>query len=218
MTRFELATSTLATWCSTTELHPHVPRARQPDTPLVKTGERRIDQPRHLDDIVGVGGDVDLAGLPVAHRRLGSGTGVFEELGVGFEIEADLLAELDSNRIALDLVLIDADHSALGVQRDIERVLNRLVVPTGPMFIAMHDSGNPECRRGMASADWASCPHVHAVELDFVPGQIRGGEVWGGLALAYLDATTRKGELSISTDAADTVRALHGATYDRVQH
>ena len=40
------------------------------------------------------------------------------------------------------------------------------------MFIAVHDSGNPECRRGISSASWASSPYVHSVELDFVPGQI----------------------------------------------
>ncbi|MDM0114693.1 class I SAM-dependent methyltransferase [Variovorax sp. J22R133] len=133
-------------------------------------------------------------------------------IGAPETVLTDLLSELDAKSIGLDLVLIDADHSAAGVRRDIERIIHRRFLPAGPMFIVMHDSGNPECRRGMASADWASCPYVHAVELDFVPGQIRGGEVWGGLGLAYLNSSPRHGELSISAGAADTVRALHGAT------
>jgi hypothetical protein len=82
------------------------------------------------------------------------------------------------------------------------------------MFIAVHDSGNPECRRGIINASWASSPYVHSVELDFVPGQIieheihdDRSEVWGGLALAYLNPRPRTGELLISASSASTVAA-----------
>ncbi|MGH2967863.1 MAG: class I SAM-dependent methyltransferase, partial [Solirubrobacteraceae bacterium] len=125
------------------------------------------------------------------------------------------LDELDAARIAINFVLIDADHSADGVQRDIETVIHRPTSPCEPMFMVMHDSGNPECRRGIASASWASCPYVHHVELDFVPGQIieheirdDRSEVWGGFALAYLGPEARTGDLAISAGSATTVAAI----------
>jgi hypothetical protein len=120
---------------------------------------------------------------------------------------ANMLDELDAAGEALNFVLIDADHSEDGVRGDIETLIHRPNPPREPMFMLMHDSGNAECRRGIASATWAACPHVHHVELDFVPGQIiehairdGRGEVWGGLALAYLSTQPRAGN-SCSTPA-----------------
>jgi len=43
--------------------------------------------------------------------------------------------------MGLDFVLIDADHSSAGVQRDINNVLRYR--PTRPLYIVMHDSFNP---------------------------------------------------------------------------
>lgn len=85
--------------------------------------------------------------------------------------------------------------------------------PVAPMVILVHDSGNPGCRAGILGADWKANPYVHSVQCDFVPGQIiehsiKGGraEVWGGLALAYLDTKPRSGELLISQGSATMVR------------
>jgi len=134
---------------------------------------------------------------------------------------ADLLDELDAAAVALDFVLIDADHSAVGVRRDIETVIHRPAPPQAPMFIVMHDSGNAECRQGINSAEWASCPYVHHVELDFVPGQIiehairdDRGEVWGGLALAYLLPQPRTGDLVVNAGSATTVAAIQRCCRD----
>ena len=81
----------------------------------------------------------------------------------------------------LDFVFIDADHSAEGIRRDIETLIQRPRPPRESMFVLMHDSANPECRRGISSAGWAACPYVHHVELDFVPGQIvEYAAVWDG--------------------------------------
>jgi len=130
-----------------------------------------------------------------------------------------LIHDLNQDRAPLDFVLIDADHSADGVRRDIETILR--FQPTRPMTIIIHDGGNAECRRGIALADWQSNPYVHDVELDFVPAQIiehtvseGSGEVWGGLALAYLDAQPRTRTLQVRAGAATTVRALHRCAAD----
>jgi hypothetical protein len=89
------------------------------------------------------------------------------------------------------------------------------------MAIVVHDGGNAECRRGLTLVDWQSNPYVHDVELDFVPGQIIEhsvsggmGEVWGGLALAYLDSRVRSHPLQVRAGAATTVRALHRCAAD----
>lgn len=108
---------------------------------------------------------------------------------------------------ALSFVLIDADHSREGVQRDIESVLR--FTPTRPLYLVMHDSFNPECRRGMVDADWSSNLHVHAVELDFVPGRFvteeepdGDREMWCGFALAVLLPEPRTGPIVIHENEA----------------
>ena len=146
------------------------------------------------------------------------------EVRIGDSVEL-IPKALESFRQAgrpINFVLIDADHSAAGVKRDIELIL--AYTPTEPMIILMHDSGNPETRRGIQSVSWADNPHVHKVELDFVPGQIQDslvvdgrGEIWGGLALAYLDHTTRVGPPEIKESAAISIRCLHVASTDLVR-
>lgn len=131
----------------------------------------------------------------------------------------NMLNELEEKDIALDFVLIDADHSTEGVRRDIEAVIHRPVPPKKPMMILMHDASNPGCREGMKTASWAACPYVHSVDLDFVPGQVQtlGSpdnpyyEVWGGFGMGYLLPTPREGELKIQENAIKTINALHAA-------
>jgi hypothetical protein len=118
--------------------------------------------------------------------------------GFSQEVLPQLIADLNSTQTPLDFVLIDGDHTKDGVKTDIEEVLK--YKPVGPMWILMHDSFNPDCRNGMKDVDWNSYPHIHWVDYDFVPGflsSIPGWEdqMWGGFALAYLDANVREGEL-----------------------
>ncbi|PLZ17204.1 glycosyl transferase group 1 [Fischerella thermalis WC341] len=117
-----------------------------------------------------------------------------------------LFQALDEADIPIDFVLIDGDHSAEGVRRDIEIILT--YVPKRPLFVMMHNSFNPECRRGMMSARWQDSPYVIWVDIDFVPGRIiegennlAKGEMWGGLALALLSPTPRQGDLTFGASA-----------------
>jgi hypothetical protein len=103
---------------------------------------------------------------------------------------------------ALSFILIDADHHRACVQRDINNVLR--VTPTRPLYLVMHDSFNPECRRGMKEAPWAANPNVHLVELDFVPGRLvteeepnSNREMWCGFALAVFLPERRTAPLVI---------------------
>jgi hypothetical protein len=98
------------------------------------------------------------------------------------------------------------------VRQDVNAVLRYR--PRRPLYVAMHDSFNPDCRTGMLAADWQACPHVHYLQLDFAGGQFapspRGLEMWGGLALAVLLPEKRTGALTIghsSVTLFDTVYA-----------
>ncbi len=126
-----------------------------------------------------------------------------------------LLAELDEKGLYPDFVLIDGDHSAEGVKRDVAALLK--YVPKKPLYVLMHDSFNPECRRGMATSPWAKSPYVHHVNLDFVPGRMietddARGEMWGGLGFAYLLPAPRTHELGSIVSAEGMFRIVQRAT------
>jgi hypothetical protein len=125
-------------------------------------------------------------------------------IGRSQEILPTLLAELDEAGLFPEFVLVDGDHSAEGVRRDFEMLLD--YVPKRPLVVLAHDSFNPGCRSGMLAVDWQRSPHVHEVDLDFVPGRITnliGGQrdLWGGFALAYLNPRVREGPLHIRRSA-----------------
>jgi len=74
-------------------------------------------------------------------------------IGNSSDLIPGILGELRQVGAQLNFVLIDADHSAAGVTRDIELVL--AYVPTAPMIIMMHDSGNPDC--SPTTSSWRTC-------------------------------------------------------------
>jgi hypothetical protein len=122
-------------------------------------------------------------------------------VGPSRETLPPLLERLARDGEELGFVLVDGDHSAEGVRADLENLLRYR--PVAPLFVIMHDSFNPECRRGLRTTNWAASPYVHAVELDFVPGTITAspsllGQLWGGLALAYLKPQERRGHFEVT--------------------
>ena len=107
------------------------------------------------------------------------------------EVLPGLLEDLLARDLYPEFVLIDGDHSAEGVRRDMEIFLK--IRPPSPLVVVFHDSFNPVCRSGIRTAPWADCPYVSRLDLDFVPGRLVeiagdpfGGEMWGGLAVAVL--------------------------------
>lgn len=123
-----------------------------------------------------------------------------------------LLDKIQADGEPLDFVLIDADHSERGVRRDIENLLRYR--PQHPLYVIMHDSFNPGCRRGMKYANWAANPYVHLVELDFVVGRLVGDknardyrEMWCGLGLGVLLPEPRDGKLPIHENESALFKA-----------
>jgi hypothetical protein len=170
---------------------------------------------RHCERVWAV--DID----PDVPNRFSVPPNVDLRIGPPDSVLPDILNELEEAGQPVNFVLIDADHSAAGVRRDIETIIHRPEPPREPQVILLHDSGNPECRRGISSASWADCPYVHHVELDLVPGQIiehairdDRSEVWGGLAIAFLSPTPRDGALQLTAGSATSISALHRCAED----
>lgn len=145
-------------------------------------------------------------------------------VGDSKEMLPALLDELESNGDELEFVLIDGDHSEEAVRADVNAILG--YEPVCPLYLVMHDSFNPSCRRGIVTAGWSDSPFVHLVEIDFVTGRLfnpeddgQPGEMWCGFALAILLPERRQGELSVRQSAslmyeASVERSVH-ATQDR---
>jgi hypothetical protein len=124
-------------------------------------------------------------------------------VGKSRELIPVALSRLAAENHTLDFVLVDGDHSTEGVRGDIEALL--AYRPKHRLYIALHDSFHPPTRRGILSAGWANSEYVHFVEIDFIPGVFHQEafdtaapkSMYGGLALAVMDPTPRRSDLSI---------------------
>ena len=115
--------------------------------------------------------------------------------GDSHQLVNDYLHHAADRRRSVDFVLIDGDHSADGVRRDIVDVLGSDAV-TGTVIV-LHDTLNPEVRRGIEAAGIADHPKVALFELDLVPGYLARREpyrlqMWGGLGVIVVDAEHRR--------------------------
>jgi hypothetical protein len=123
-----------------------------------------------------------------------------------------VLQGLEETKEPLSFALIDGDHTAAGVRRDIESFLG--YCPVKPLYILMHDSFNPDVRKGIKTAGWEDCAQVQALDLDFVPGVMiaerpLAREMWGGFALAVLGPDRRKGRLKTTAGAELVYRSSY---------
>jgi hypothetical protein len=92
----------------------------------------------------------------------------------------------------VDFVLVDGDHSADGVRRDLDDLLASAAI--ADTVILIHDATNEQVRSGLDAVRYAAHPKVAHVNLDFVPGYMFRDpdhlhELWGGLGLVIVDAT-----------------------------
>ena len=90
---------------------------------------------------------------------------------------SEALKKIIDNKLSFDLAIVDADHSRKAVCKDISGLINHADV------ILMHDSFNPECRKGMQDA--LKYQNSHAYYLDFVPSVLKHDGLWGGLGIAW---------------------------------
>ncbi|MEB3260880.1 MAG: class I SAM-dependent methyltransferase [Cyanobacteriota bacterium] len=125
----------------------------------------------------------------------------------------DIIRRINADPDAeLSFVLVDGSHETLGVKSDIENCL-QYVPKSKPCFILMHDSSNPAVRAGIQSSDWAASPYLHAINVDYVPGQLYSrpdikNQIWGGLGLALMLPERRTGEVEVEAHYNYSIEAF----------
>jgi hypothetical protein len=107
-------------------------------------------------------------------------------VGDSHELLPRVLKNLEEQKAEVDFVLVDGDHSAEGVRRDVEDLLRSPVISHA--LILVHDSANPEVRAGLVAVNYRDWDPVSWVDLDWLPGYVprdgaSSGEPWAGLAL-----------------------------------
>ena len=90
-------------------------------------------------------------------------------------------SRIKKEKLFFDLAIIDADHSRKAVSADINGIIEHSDI------ILMHDSFNPDCRKGMLDA--LKKQDSHAYYLDFIPSVSKNDGLWGGLAIAWKSQT-----------------------------
>lgn len=102
-----------------------------------------------------------------------------------------LLLDFSRRGRNVDFVLVDGDHTAAGVKRDLEDLLASEAVSR--TVIVLHDTMNEDVRSGIESVRFEDHPKVVYVDLDFVQSyQARTSplaEFWGGLGLVVIDVS-----------------------------
>lgn len=111
--------------------------------------------------------------------------------GNSHELLSPFLAELVEQERNVDFVIVDGDHSAKGVRQDVEDLLNSRALAQAVILI--HDTANPEVRRGLDAIHFGAWPKVSHVELDWIPGRLFAepalrNELWLGLGLVLVDS------------------------------
>jgi len=136
--------------------------------------------------------------------------------GDSHELLPAFLERLTAAGRRVDFVLVDGDHIAEGVRRDVEDLLASPAVDGAA--IVLHDAANDEVRAGLRAAGLDTHPSVAYLDLDFVaghlsaPGRPYEGQLWGGLGLVIADAAARGEEPCFEPDlfepAGDLLREL----------
>lgn len=100
------------------------------------------------------------------------------------------LAELAAAGETVDFVLVDGDHSAEGVAKDLEDLLASPAIRR--TIILIHDTLNDIVREGILRVDFAAHEKVAHVDLDVVGGHLSSGgpfrhQLWGGIGAVIVD-------------------------------
>jgi hypothetical protein len=116
----------------------------------------------------------------------------------------------------LDFILVDGDHTRKGVYSDLKTIFK--YPHRHPITILMHDSFNPECRKGIRTFLESNPRYVAYAELDYITGSYwHNGtfrEMWGGLALIRFDPEKANETLHIN----QSQRNLFESTYLHSAH
>ncbi|MFD2203708.1 class I SAM-dependent methyltransferase [Shivajiella indica] len=111
----------------------------------------------------------------------------------------DIFEKIKNDNRRLDFILVDGDHTRKGVYRDLEAIYSYPHIH--PVTILMHDSFNPECRKGIRDFLKKHPEHITYAELDYVTGSYWHNdtyrEMWGGLAMVKMDPNHKSAPIEI---------------------
>lgn len=137
-------------------------------------------------------------------------------IGDSKDIVPKLIQDIEDKGELLEFALIDGDHSSKGVAADIKNLIN--YIPKSNYHIVLHDSFNPNCRKGMKMVNYNANKHLHYVELDFISGVYAPDnlkrEMWGGLAHIILLPEPRQTSFQIY----ESQERLYNIAYKRSIH
>ncbi len=105
-------------------------------------------------------------------------------VGDSHELLPEVLRSFADAGRGVDFALVDGDHSADGVRRDVVDLLSSDAVTDA--VILLHDTANAQVRAGLAAAALVGHPKVRMLDLAFVELQRPAAvlrEEWGGLGL-----------------------------------
>jgi hypothetical protein len=123
---------------------------------------------------------------------------------------------------SIDFALVDGDHTADGVRRDVADLLGSPAVER--TVIVVHDTANEAVRSGLEALALDDQPAVAHVELDMVAGHLSAagpyeGQLWGGLGLIVADREARAARPRVREDtfhpAAELLRVARDALAER---
>ena len=142
----------------------------------------------------------DLVAAPSHVQKL---TNVSTHTGDSHLLLPGVLAELAHASRNVDFVIVDGDHSADGVERDVRDLLASKAVSA--TVIVLHDTMNDEVRAGLGRIDLANEPKVATFEPEFVAGRLhyRNGlhhQLWGGLGVLMIGGPGSSGTSPASAD------------------
>jgi hypothetical protein len=123
-----------------------------------------------------------------------------------------VIDQLNRGREEVNFILVDGSHEEAGVTADLLQCLRYIPKRSATMILA-HDSSNPAVRAGLMNVDWNTFPHVHTVDLDFVPGMLYdrpdiNGQIWGGLAAILMLPKHRDREICVTAPFEYSRQAL----------
>lgn len=89
----------------------------------------------------------------------------------------EAINKIAEESMQFDLAIVDADHSRKAVGSDVTGLLGHAKI------ILMHDSSNPECRKGMLDA--LKGQKKYRYYLDFITSTSKHDGLWGGMGIAF---------------------------------
>tara|TARA_B100000900_G_C20587498_1_gene720221 strand:- start:237 stop:1013 length:777 start_codon:yes stop_codon:yes gene_type:complete len=101
----------------------------------------------------------------------------------------ELISKIKLENKKIEFILIDGDHTKEGVKKDIKAIISHEF--NNPLTIIIHDSFNPQCRKGIKSINYKLYKNIEHIDLDYITGCLSPNkdynEMWGGFGIIVVN-------------------------------